>query len=485
MSGKFSWKRLSDTYKILISMLLFILFIQLSTLIYIWKFESKVLLEKERKNLLYQLDMNAKLLLNHMKSLEKELGFLATLEVMDDIVVKDIDKRITVLLEKKSKDLSENILLLAMDEKSVVASSHKEYNRDDYLKFKVPIYASFDKNKHIGSLFLLYPFRNLKELKSSNPHQHLWLWSFIGKKSFVPSKQTNIIVSKELDGIFKGEKLFLSYQKSYALQSMKEIEQVLLFTFILSLFSLLFVVWVLSKKQIEILEHTQEVLSLKRIFLSTMSHELRTPLGSILNLTQHLMVSPKIGDDEVDMLGRIENSSEHLLGMINNLLQLSKLESNSMSVKKEFMNVGLVIEEMIEIVEPLIYEKELILKKSFLDEPVIILTDINLFKQVIINLLSNAIKFTEKGSIEISLSRKENVFMFEVIDTGMGIEKEKQKSLFSEFYQAHSTEIKHSSGLGLALSQKVAKLINGHIEIKSEGIGFGVTAIFKFYSFII
>ena len=465
-------------------MLLFIMFIQLSTLIYIWKYESKVLLEKERENLSYQLDIDAKLLLSHLSSLQKELEFLSTLEVMDDVLVKDIDKRIAVLLEKKSKDLSEGIILEALNSKKCVASSKKEYQAKDFLKFNVSIYASFDKHKPIGSLLLLYPLKNLMQLEMDNPHQTLWLTPYSNQKGFDnPNFKESIVVSKILGGLLKGWKLSLAYEKEYALESIKEIEQILFFAFVLSLFSLLFVVWVLSKKQIEILEHTQEVLALKRTFLSTMSHELRTPLGSILNLTQHLMISPKIGDDEVDMLGRIENSSEHLLEMINNLLQLSKLESNSMPVTKEIVNISLIIEEMIEIVEPLIDEKELILKKNLLEESITIETDLNLFKQVVINLLSNAIKFTEKGSIEIRLTQKNTLFIFEVIDTGVGIEKEKQSSLFSEFYQAHSSEIKHSTGLGLALSQKMASLINGEIKIKSEGIGFGVRASFTFESF--
>ncbi len=471
-------------------MLLFVMLIQLSTLVYIWKVESKVLLKKERQNLSYELNINAKLLLEHMKSLEKELVFLSTLEVMDDILVKDIDKRIAILLEKKSKDLSENIVLLAMDSKEVVASSHKNYNRNDFLEFKVSVQASFDKNKTIGSLLLLYPFKNLRELKIDNPHQKLWL----KKRHFTaPNLKDNIVVSKELNSILKGWRLSLSYEKEYALKSVREVEKILLFAFVLSLLSLLFVVWVLSKKQMKILEHTQEVLALKRMFLSTMSHELRTPLGSILNLTQHLMVNPKIGDDEVEMLGKIENSSEHLLGMINNLLQLSKLESNSMSITKESINVRMVIEEMIEIVEPLIEEKALLLKKSIslvgccfpthqIIDKAIIETDVHLFKQVVINLLSNAIKFTEKGSIEIHLTQKDGVFIFEVRDTGCGIEKEKQTALFSEFYQAHSAEVKYSTGLGLALSQKMAMLINGEIQIASEGVGFGTTATFRFSS---
>ena len=464
-------------------MLLFIMLIQLMTLLYIWKFESKILLEKERKNLTYQLDINSKLLTSHMHHLEKELEFLSKLEVMDDILVNDVDKRITVLLEKKAKDLSQNIVLEALNNHTPIASSKQEYNSRDFLEFKITVYASFDRKKRIGFLRLLYPFTNLIELSMDNPYQNLWLTPPFNQNIFLtPNLKESIVVHTLLDGKLKDWRLSLAYEKEYALESIKEIEHILLFAFILSLLLLLFIVWVLSHKQMEILEHTQEVLALKRTFLSTMSHELRTPLGSILNLTQHLMVSPKIGDEEVDMLGRIENSSEHLLGMINSLLQLSKLESNSMSVTKTSIEIDRVIEEMIEIVEPLIDEKELLLKKSITHKNVSINTDINLFKQVIINLLSNAIKFTQTGTIEIYLKEQEGEFIFKVVDTGVGIEKEKQKSLFCEFYQAHSTEMKHSTGLGLALSQKVAKLINGEIKIYSRGIGFGTEATFVFGS---
>ena len=170
--------------------------------------------------------------------------------------------------------------------------------------------------------------------------------------------------------------------------------------------------------------------------------------------------------------------------MINNLLQLSKLESNAMTINRESVDISELIEEMIEIVEPLIEEKGLRLEKNLLREKTIIITDVNLFKQVVINLFSNAIKFTEKGSITISLSEENGSFKLVVIDTGIGIEKEKQEALFSEFYQAHmgSKDIKHSTGLGLALSQKVARLIHGEIVIESEGVRKGTKATFLFGS---
>ena len=464
-------------------MLLFVMFIQLSTLLYIWKVESKVLLEQERQNLIYQLNINAKLLVSHMESLQKELEFLATLEVMDDMVVHDVDKRIAILLKKKSNDLSEGIVLLAEDNNKTISSSQSDYILEDFLKFSVPLYASFNPKKKLGSLQLLYPLKNFQKLKTDNPHQILLLENE-GYNVPLLNQEKNIVVSQKLQGHLKGKKLFLAYEKAYALQSLQEIEKILLFAFLLSLLSLLFVVWLLSKKQMRLLEHTQEILELKRTFLSTMSHELRTPLGSILTLTQQLMVSPTINDDEVESLRGIERASSHLLSMINNLLQLSKLESNVMLVKKEKVEVKALIEEMLELVEPLIDEKNLILKTVFEVNQLEIVTDLNLFRQVVMNLFSNAIKFTEEGSITVRLHRDEKSYLLTVIDTGIGIEKEKQLALFSEFYQAHneSHNIKHSTGLGLALSQKVAKLIKGEIEIESEGEEKGVKATFRFIS---
>jgi signal transduction histidine kinase len=478
------WKNLSDTYKIVFFMLFLILFIQLGTLLYIWKFESKILLDKERKNLSYELEQQARNLENSFSVLEKELKFLSILELMDDIVVDDVDKRVAILLEKKAKDLSRGIILLARNSKRVVASSQKSYNLTEFLVMEVAVFASYKGAKEIGKLQLLYPFKNLQNLKMRNPHHRLWLATYVQDKDRLPSIKKNIIVSTKLNLLFTVDELFLSYEKKYAFESLKEIEKILFITFMISLFLLFFVVWVLSQRQVKILEQTQEILALKRTFLSTMSHELRTPLGSILNLTQHLMVSANIKENEIELLGRIENASEHLLGMINNLLQLSKLESNAMLIQKEKINISRVIEEMIELVEPLIDEKNLMLKTKFELENIEINTDLNLFKQVVMNLLSNAIKFTEKGSITIKLVVSNEKYILSVIDTGIGIEKEKQTELFSEFYQAHmgSADIKHSTGLGLALSQKVAKLINGKIEIHSEGKDKGVKATFSFSS---
>lgn len=480
------WRNLSDTYKIFVSMLLLILTIQLGTLLYIWTFKSEVLLEKERQSLEHQLERNAKRLSEHFISLQKELEFLAILEVMDDVIANDIDKRIGILLEKKARDLGEGIGLFAYKSGGeMVASSHEQYVHEDSLTFMAPIVASFESEKRLGKLVLLYPYKNLMDLKVDNPYQKLWLEAKkMEIKSHVSSEKESIIVFQSLEGKLQGWRLFLSHEKADAFVSIRQIQRIILWGFLLSLMLILFVVFFLYRKQIGILEHTEEVLELKRTFLSTMSHELRTPLGSILSLTQHLMTSSQLSDRDILMLNKIESASEHLLSMINSLLQLSKLESNSMHVEKRKVDMIMVIEEIIEMVEPLMDEKGLQLEKRLLEREEFIVTDVNLFRQVIMNLLSNAIKFTHEGSITITLRQENELFVLKVKDTGIGIALDKQASLFSEFYQAHmgKEEIKHSTGLGLALSQKVAKLIKGKICIESEGMGKGSEATFSFSS---
>lgn len=481
------WKNLSETYRVFVLMVLLIVVLQLVTLLYLWRVESQILIEKERKSLTSHLSIHSKLLEEHLSGLEKRLEFLSRLEVMDDILVKDIDKRVTILFEQEAEELLEEILLLAKNSQNeVVATSKKSTSWSRTLHLTKEVKASFDKRRTIGTVTLLYPFTNLEHLKIDNPHQKLWLSPPFSDVAFKPKEiKESIVVTRELQGILKGWKISLSYEKSYALKTLREIETILIFGFLLSLLILLYILFKLSKRQIVIQQNTQELLELKKSFLSTMSHELRTPLGSVLNLTQHLMVNPKMAEEELEVLSKIENASENLLEMINNLLQLSKLESKSMPIVKKRVNIVALLHEIIELVEPLIDEESIELKVELAETTMPIYSDEQILKQIFMNLISNAIKYTHKGSICITLVKQKEAYLFRVIDTGIGIAKERQAELFSEFYQAHSgkKEIRHSCGLGLALSQKMAKLLNAKIVIESQGMGRGTVAEFRFSSF--
>jgi signal transduction histidine kinase/HAMP domain-containing protein len=234
----------------------------------------------------------------------------------------------------------------------------------------------------------------------------------------------------------------------------------------------------LQLERISLLDKTKQALEAKTLFLSTISHELRTPLGSILNLTQHLMIDQNLNDENVDMLSKIETSATHLLGMINNILEISKLESNSLIVHKQKVDFKELFEEIMEMIEPLVDEKNLKFIKEINTNKNSIETDPQLFKQVVINILSNAIKYTNKGSITVTL--KDNIF--KVKDTGIGIDTKLLPYIFEEFYQSdiNMKNLGKSSGLGLALSKKIALLLEGDLEIFSEGKGRGVEVIFTF-----
>jgi len=197
-----------------------------------------------------------------------------------------------------------------------------------------------------------------------------------------------------------------------------------------------------------------------------------------------LMISENLKDSDIDMLSKIETSATHLLGMINNILDISKLESNKLIVHKQKVNLKELIEEILEMIEPLISEKELQLIHNISINSVQINTDPQLFKQVVINILSNALKYTNRGTITLSINQNQNKYLLKVHDTGIGIEPNLLQHIFQEFYQSNINleNLGNSSGLGLALSKKVAHLLEGDLEIFSEGKSKGTTVYFTFKS---
>lgn len=241
----------------------------------------------------------------------------------------------------------------------------------------------------------------------------------------------------------------------------------------------------LQMERIELLEKTQSALKTKSSFLSAMSHELRTPLGSILSLTQYMMIQSNIPDPLYETIGKIENSAHHLLGVINTILDLAKAESGKLESHISRCNLIHLIENALELVIPLAEEKGLQIITSF--EPVEqeFISDARLFGQVIINLLSNAIKYTENGIIEVTLHYQNPLYVLQVKDNGCGIAKEAIENLFDEFYQVRNNSDTNykGSGLGLAISKQIALLLNGDLFISSQGEGQGTTASFHFRSF--
>lgn len=238
-------------------------------------------------------------------------------------------------------------------------------------------------------------------------------------------------------------------------------------------------------KRLELLGKTQAALQSKSSFLSSMSHELRTPLGSILSLTQYMMIQPETPISVCETLEKIENSAHHLLGVINNILDLAKAESGKMEPHLLLCEPMEIIQNALELVSPLADDKGLTINIELEPFTKVFRSDPRLLGQVVINLLSNAIKFTEYGSIDVRLHYHDDIFILEVKDSGCGIHRDALENLFDDFYQVRTNDqnTHHGSGLGLAISKHIAILLQGDLYIRSEGEGKGTTALFHFRSF--
>ena len=210
-------------------------------------------------------------------------------------------------------------------------------------------------------------------------------------------------------------------------------------------------------------------------FLSSMSHELRTPLNAIIGYTGTLLMrlpGPLVAEQE-RQLKTIQSSSGHLLSLINDLLDLAKIESGKVEFNPEPTVCQEVMEEVITSLLPLAQAKGLDLKVSYGEaRSLIVKTDRRAFRQILINLASNGIKFTDKGTVSLQLARQRDnghsLVAITVVDTGIGIKPEDQTRLFQAFERMDSARRIEGTGLGLHLSRKLASLIGGRIEFASE-----------------
>jgi signal transduction histidine kinase/DNA-binding response OmpR family regulator len=233
-------------------------------------------------------------------------------------------------------------------------------------------------------------------------------------------------------------------------------------------------------------ERAERASSAKSDFLANMSHEIRTPMNAIIGMT-HIAKSSGELDKKDYCLSKIENASTHLLGVINDILDMSKIEANKFDLSYTEFDFEKMLIRVTNVVEFKVEEKS----QNFLincDEnvPEFIVSDEQRLSQVITNLLSNAIKFTpERGNITVNvrlLEEKDGIctIQIEVSDTGIGITEEQKAQLFNSFVQADNSISRKfgGTGLGLAISKRIVEMMDGRIWVESE---FGKGAVFKFY----
>ncbi|MEM9110629.1 MAG: ATP-binding protein [Planctomycetota bacterium] len=215
----------------------------------------------------------------------------------------------------------------------------------------------------------------------------------------------------------------------------------------------------------------------KSEFLANMSHEIRTPMSAILGFAD-LLDDPDLDTDtRSDHIKTIQRNGGHLMSVINDILDLSKIEAGKMDIDKTEVDPAALVRDVVSLMEARAAEKGLTLELQ-LDEGLAqaVMTDPLRLKQILLNLMGNAIKFTQQGSVRLAVSQKASEapdhteMRFEVIDSGIGIEADKLKQLFKPFSQADSSTTRRfgGTGLGLTLSKRFARMLDGDISVTSK-----------------
>jgi signal transduction histidine kinase/CheY-like chemotaxis protein/CHASE3 domain sensor protein len=222
----------------------------------------------------------------------------------------------------------------------------------------------------------------------------------------------------------------------------------------------------------------------KSDFLANMSHELRTPLNSSLILAKLLADNPdeNLTDEQVKFAKTIQSSGNDLLNLINDILDLSKIEAGHVEIRPETVPIDQLTKDIQRVFQPVAQERKLAFEIDIAPEcPAAIETDVQRLEQVLKNLLSNAFKFTETGKVELTIRRSgDGQIAFSVTDTGIGISEEQQQSVFEAFRQADGTISRKygGTGLGLSISRELVRLLGGSIQLRSsQGQGSTFTII--------
>ncbi len=217
----------------------------------------------------------------------------------------------------------------------------------------------------------------------------------------------------------------------------------------------------------------------KSSFLANMSHELRTPLNAIIGYSEMLEeeVAELGNEDLIPDLRKIQSAGSHLLDLINNVLDLSKIEAGRMELYLEYFEVEDMLRSVIMTVDPLVSANSNKLNIN-MDHPGVMYADVLKVRQTLVNLVSNAAKFTENGEVSLHITREHNQgedwIIFRIQDTGVGMSEAQVDSIFNEFQQADSSTTRRygGTGLGLTISRRLCKMMGGDIAVESqEGVG--------------
>lgn len=233
----------------------------------------------------------------------------------------------------------------------------------------------------------------------------------------------------------------------------------------------------LEKELIRAKERAEESDRLKTAFLANMSHEIRTPINGIIGFSQLLEHSFDDPEKREEFIQIIRANANLLLNLIDDIIDVSRIQEGQVKLKKTIVNINLLLDDILTpYMNPISQGKNILtqIEKSLPDEEAIVLADPLRLKQILNNLISNAFKFTEEGAITVGYSVDNNMIVFYVADTGIGIPQDKLDEIFQRFTQADVSLTRRygGSGLGLAISKGLVELMGGRIWVEStEGIG--------------
>ncbi|HOW81536.1 MAG TPA: ATP-binding protein [Spirochaetota bacterium] len=222
----------------------------------------------------------------------------------------------------------------------------------------------------------------------------------------------------------------------------------------------------------EAMERAQDADRLKSAFLATMSHELRTPLNSIIGFTGIILqgLAGPLNNEQIKQLSMVQKSANHLLSLINDILDISKIEAGEIEIKSELFDMRAAVENSLRTVIPQVEKKGLALEAAIDSEVGMIKSDRRRIEQVLINLIGNAVKFTEHGTIRVECKIEKACLITKVSDTGSGIEAAEIDKLFLPFRQIDTGLARRheGTGLGLSICKKLIEMLGGTISVKSE-----------------
>lgn len=296
--------------------------------------------------------------------------------------------------------------------------------------------------------------------------------------------EENRIISDQLRAILaslENEFLRNSYEKiSTAQQTVSNTVKTMAWIGAATLLLLIIFAWVIIRdlsinqkyrRQLEVLNvENEQLLRSKTMLMATVTHDLQTPLGSIIGF-QDLLNQSGVNSKQQQYLVNIKESAGYIQNLVNDLMDFSKLENNRITIEQRPFNCKTLIESTCRALNHIAIDKDIelnwdvddALNRTFLSDPYRI-------RQILTNLVSNALKFTSDGSVEVVAKAENGFISIAVIDTGIGIAKEKQDDVFLEFTQAHSGIEKKfgGTGLGLTISKRISELLGGDISLESE-----------------